>query len=213
MSKSKNFGAKDWIEKRRVILHRDNYSCQYCKTFNPQLGVVELIDHNSFVELHEYECSPSFSTYRISSQKNGLTIEIDFDRDWLVLPVLQIHHKKYIEGRMSWEYEDDDLVTLCKQCHTSLHLTQQIPVYDMKGNFVESRIYPPEDFGNGRNHNYKPWIFISKDKKDEEYFPVNISPRVTYVTLGLEEPSEIKELTSKMVGDFFTQFLPSYRVN
>lgn len=30
---------------------------------------------------------------------------------------LQVHHKRYVRGRMPWEHEDGDLVTLCHRCH------------------------------------------------------------------------------------------------
>lgn len=30
---------------------------------------------------------------------------------------LQIHHKKYIDGKEPWEYDESDLITLCKHCH------------------------------------------------------------------------------------------------
>ncbi len=30
---------------------------------------------------------------------------------------LQIHHKKYVRGRMPWEYDDWDFTTLCEHCH------------------------------------------------------------------------------------------------
>ncbi len=30
---------------------------------------------------------------------------------------LQVHHKKYITGRSPWEYDDEDLTTLCEDCH------------------------------------------------------------------------------------------------
>ena len=30
---------------------------------------------------------------------------------------LHVHHKRYIKGNEPWEYEDDDLVTLCESCH------------------------------------------------------------------------------------------------
>lgn len=59
---------KNWTNKRWKILHRDNYTCQRCKTFNPQLGTVEIYDASSNTsELHEYETSPAYSLYRITS--------------------------------------------------------------------------------------------------------------------------------------------------
>lgn len=34
---------------------------------------------------------------------------------------LQVHHLRYIKGNKAWEYDDADLVTLCKGCHAELH--------------------------------------------------------------------------------------------
>ena len=30
---------------------------------------------------------------------------------------LHVHHKRYIKGLKPWEYDDDDLITLCERCH------------------------------------------------------------------------------------------------
>ena len=34
---------------------------------------------------------------------------------------LQVHHKKYIKGRLAWEYDEENLITLCSECHKKLH--------------------------------------------------------------------------------------------
>lgn len=34
---------------------------------------------------------------------------------------LHVHHKRYIKGRMAWEYEASDLEVLCETCHKSTH--------------------------------------------------------------------------------------------
>lgn len=33
---------------------------------------------------------------------------------------LHVHHKRYVAGRKPWEYSDDDLMTLCAECHSKL---------------------------------------------------------------------------------------------
>lgn len=30
---------------------------------------------------------------------------------------LHVHHRRYVYGRKPWEYEEQDLVTLCEDCH------------------------------------------------------------------------------------------------
>lgn len=34
---------------------------------------------------------------------------------------LNVHHLRYIPGRSPWEYEDEDLITLCGTCHKQTH--------------------------------------------------------------------------------------------
>ena len=34
---------------------------------------------------------------------------------------LHVHHKRYVKGRLAWEYEKDQLVSLCKTCHDDDH--------------------------------------------------------------------------------------------
>jgi hypothetical protein len=35
--------------------------------------------------------------------------------------VLQVHHKKYIQGCKPWEYATQDCETVCRSCHSSIH--------------------------------------------------------------------------------------------
>jgi hypothetical protein len=34
---------------------------------------------------------------------------------------LHVHHKKYVRGRMVWEYEHNELEVLCEACHALVH--------------------------------------------------------------------------------------------
>lgn len=34
---------------------------------------------------------------------------------------LHVHHRRYIKGNKVWEYDDNDLVTLCEECHEDAH--------------------------------------------------------------------------------------------
>lgn len=35
---------------------------------------------------------------------------------------LQVHHRRYYNGRMPWEYTDAQLIVLCDDCHELQHL-------------------------------------------------------------------------------------------
>lgn len=34
---------------------------------------------------------------------------------------LHVHHKRYVKGRLAWEYEATELVALCEPCHQLAH--------------------------------------------------------------------------------------------
>jgi hypothetical protein len=34
---------------------------------------------------------------------------------------LNVHHRKYVAGKLPWQYPDEDLLTLCKSCHKDEH--------------------------------------------------------------------------------------------
>lgn len=35
--------------------------------------------------------------------------------------ILQIHHVRYLSGRLAWEYKDKYLVVVCQHCHQKIH--------------------------------------------------------------------------------------------
>ena len=62
-----------WKNKRKEILFRDNYQCQYCFGLKQEGGV------------------------------------------------LNVHHLRYLSNYEPWEYESEDLITLCQYCHEADH--------------------------------------------------------------------------------------------
>lgn len=40
--------------------------------------------------------------------------------------MLHVHHKKYIKGRMAWEYSDTELEVLCIDCHQTEHTNREL---------------------------------------------------------------------------------------
>ena len=51
---------------------------------------------------------------------------------------LEVHHRYYRYTWMPWEYPDQALVVLCRECHEARHHLKKIPVFDASGHLVES---------------------------------------------------------------------------
>lgn len=57
---------------------------------------------------------------------------------------LTVHHKHYILQHKAWEYDDNDLVTLCNECHTRLHHAIGVKVYSsIKNGYMQEILLTP----------------------------------------------------------------------
>jgi 5-methylcytosine-specific restriction endonuclease McrA len=205
------YQSPEWKELSKRILKRDNYTCKICKLFSPNLGQVQIFDEvNSNIELHQYSSGPDRSLYSFTSANDSLTIDIDFFPAWLVTPVLNVHHSRYINGKLTWEYDDEELHTLCRQCHTKLHQDIEIPIYSSPDTYSHHIKTNPKDTGTGRAHNHRPWVFIEKDKNNNEYQVSSVKPTMTYLILGTEDNEEVKRKAKKLLDYFFKKYLPEY---
>lgn len=71
----------------------------------------------AYVPYRQQILSPHWQKRRLEiMQRDGFTCQRCSNPD----ETLHVHHKQYIKGRMAWEYEDRDLVTLCHSCHESM---------------------------------------------------------------------------------------------
>jgi len=60
-------------------------------------------------------------------QRDGFQCQCCFDRE----STLVVHHKKYITNKEPWDYDNEYLITICEDCHDSIH------VYLEKNSFVK----------------------------------------------------------------------------
>lgn len=91
--------------------------------------------------------------------------------------LLNVHHKNYILGRKAWEYKDSDLVTLCNECHLSVHNAIGVKVYTDENGFMKEVKLTPcfRCGGTGYFPEYKNVqngiCFRCKGSRFEEYKP------------------------------------------
>lgn len=59
---------------------------------------------------------------------------------------LNVHHLRYRQGALPWEYENDELVTLCEMCHKMEHNRVKEKIYNIK--IGDTICYDHSDYTN-----------------------------------------------------------------
>lgn len=208
------YSDKRWTEKCKKILLRDNFTCKCCQKMNPSKAPIFIskeIDGTSYYEIHEYNMLSG--EYSIYSTYSGLKVILEFvERIWM--PILQVHHKKYIQGINVWENEDDDLITLCQNCHKQKHAEEQIPIFSLDDTLVgylDSSEIEPDTINIKNNERFLPWSIISKTRtKGRDYSnEVYITLRIAY--LGIRESEQANELAKGVAMNFLSTYFPKYK--
>lgn len=91
---------------------------------------------------------------------------------------LHIHHLNYIKGRFAWEYEDKDLVTLCRECHEKNHKDKQVSITEEDGRMLISP---------------KKVIFFRSLLTNNDMTPSEKIVYSAYAALAMYENHEVKE--------------------
>lgn len=78
---------------------------------------------------------------------------------------LHVHHQRYIAGRKPWDYANDDLKTLCDECHTLLHKLGD--AYKSKDFDEKSRLLQ-EILGNPTKFVKRGPFAVSIDKRNSD---------------------------------------------
>ena len=66
---------------------------------------------------------------------------------------LHVHHKKYKKGAKPWEYDNDDLHTLCKDCHSNNHNLKDA-LSDIVSDMDDSSLMQLIGYATGLLHGY-----------------------------------------------------------
>lgn len=98
--------CEEWSEVRNDIVKRDDNKCKNCgkpESVGPIIsgGSRNYFNPITFVGVPEAEAVK-----------------------------LEVHHKLYIRNKLPWEYNYDDLLTVCSSCHKEIHDNNEIYVYD-----------------------------------------------------------------------------------
>jgi hypothetical protein len=58
---------------------------------------------------------------------------------------LQVHHKNYINGNEPWEYENNELITLCSHCHLEIEKLKKETEID----YPDLKVYKSNNWSAG----------------------------------------------------------------
>lgn len=107
----------EWKSKRRIIIKRDNKTCQVCnKIGTGYYEIEETVEEAPFI---------------LNGQDTG-TIKMILKKELVKISnptFIHVHHKYYIKDKFPWEYSDDALITVCSDCHKKIHTSEKIPFY------------------------------------------------------------------------------------
>lgn len=150
----------------KSLIHAENISIikftEFCAGLSSN-GILGVMDSNAIDTLKlndksKFECN-------LVRHKSGLLYFlvnlVDADLSKIETPtiylaeaplLLNVHHKHYIVQHKAWEYEDDDLVTLCNECHTKIHQAIGAPVYSNENGFMKEVSLTPCSRCNGTGY-------------------------------------------------------------
>lgn len=128
-----------WKSKRLEILDRDNFRCKNCGGYEtkPIKIKVETPFGTAIGNSYSYDWDDLSCILWTDLSGNERFSELTKPQNKPDKPYnLQIHHKKYILNRLPWEYNNEDLITLCNYCHLETHQNEVIPIYNETENLI-----------------------------------------------------------------------------
>lgn len=109
---------------------------------------------------------------------------------------LHVHHLHYIEGRKAWEYQENELITLCRGCHAQEHeITRPKFGWDYEGMEDLGDMIATCDFCDN-SIRYVHYI----SHKNWGYMAVGCqcADKLTQTSIASEKEKELKSYTKKL---------------
>ncbi len=148
MTYAEKLKKKKWKAKRLEILERDNFTCSKCGNVDFSKTFLSTYDEKGNLERYCYHNESN--TLEQFFEKSGITISHKFEyNEYPKIPIMNVHHKKYILNTNPWDYDNDDLITLCSDCHKKLHKKEKIPIFNKQGQLVDKAGKCPRCKGSG----------------------------------------------------------------
>lgn len=133
--------TNEWKVKRDQIIKRDNYECKNCGKEEFKASIFEGYRDRTKAEKDVYLENQKKKYLETQSGRDILAL---FGKSLKILTpmvkkedyvekepvILNVHHKYYIKNKLPWEYKQDALITVCSNCHSVIHETQDTLIYE-----------------------------------------------------------------------------------
>ena len=130
----------EWANKRKLIISRDNNTCQHCNERcidgYIMVGYLKPFEKPARVEEVEHDFLVGYELKLVEQDSPHFA---------------QVHHTYYIKNILPWEYPDESLKLLCHICHSKLHKEQIIPVYNDE-RLIDKKFLTPCSRCDGAGH-------------------------------------------------------------
>lgn len=124
--------VKEWKEKRKIIISRQNHVCQKCNgrcinhyVLEYSYGYVPVITE-IIEETYEVEIPITWTDIYVVVEAPNVYEKITYPNKPL-FP--HVHHTYYVDKALPWAYPDESLMLVCHSCHLEIHQKEVIKVY------------------------------------------------------------------------------------
>ena len=120
--------TNEWLIKRDQIINKDKNRCTKCKLS----ATGQHIHYDESKKEYSFLSDNGIEDVLTFTNKDGEIVTESIPRTIITNKPyhLQVHHKYYIYNKLPWEYDNDALITLCNWCHTDIHKTETIKMYE-----------------------------------------------------------------------------------
>lgn len=126
-------------------LDKDKYYKYQGKYVYPRIRIFrikESLGTQNYASISYWEGESHKLSVKFTMDNNYYDITLSGIDNHSDFKTLNVHHKYYIKGHKAWEYEDDALVTLCTECHSSIHkdLATKTPLYNEVRDLIKDNL-------------------------------------------------------------------------
>jgi hypothetical protein len=141
--------TNEWRDKRNQIIKRDKNRCTKCLKRETVYYPYNSFSFSAEKWTGHFWIEDTFDLKQYQEYETGYDKLMDetgfFDTMAIIISdkqyYLQVHHKHYILNRLPWEYDDEELITLCNWCHWEFHENHEVEVYKDSNGKLEPVMY------------------------------------------------------------------------